>query len=113
MFINQKIAFVIMKLPKKTKRLCPFCKKQTEQKVVLVSSGHKRGSLTWGSMNRAKLRGRGRGFGNLGKWGSKPPATRWKRKTKATKRLVVMYTCAVCKKSKIARSRRVSKITFE
>ncbi|MBS3074146.1 hypothetical protein J4447_01685 [Candidatus Pacearchaeota archaeon] len=101
-----------MKLPKKTKRLCPYCKKQTEQKIVLVSTGHKRGSLKKGSKIRARLRGRARGFGNLGRW-SKPAVTSWKRKTKATKRLVVMYTCSVCKKSKPARSRRVSKIVFE
>ena len=101
-----------MKLPKKTKRLCPYCKKQTEQKIVLVSTGHKRGSLKKGSKIRARLRGRARGFGNLGRW-SKPAVTSWKRKTKATKRLVVMYTCSVCKKSKPARSMRVSKIVFE
>ncbi|MEK6919222.1 MAG: hypothetical protein AABW73_04245 [Nanoarchaeota archaeon] len=101
-----------MKLPKKTNRLCPYCHKQTEQKIVLVSTGHKRGSLKYGSKIRARLRGRARGYGNQGRW-SKPAVTKWKRKTKATKRLVVMYTCAVCKKSKPARSRRVSKIVFE
>ena len=101
-----------MKLPKKVNRLCPYCHKQTEQKVVLVSTGHKRGSLKRGSKIRAMLRGRARGFGNMGRW-SKPAVGSWKRKTKATKRLVVMYTCAVCKKSKSARSRRVSKIVFD
>jgi len=102
-----------MKLPKKVNRLCPFCHKQTEQKISLVSTGHKRGSLKRGSMTRAKMRGRGVGYGNKGKWGSKPAVGSWKRKTKATKRLVIMYTCGVCKKSKIARSRRVSKIVME
>ncbi|PIN91623.1 50S ribosomal protein L44e [Candidatus Pacearchaeota archaeon CG10_big_fil_rev_8_21_14_0_10_35_13] len=102
-----------MKLPKKVKRLCPFCKKRTDQKLSLVSSGHKRGSLKRGSMTRAKLRGRGVGTGNKGKWGSKPAVTKWKRKTKSTKRLVVMYTCGVCKKSKQVPSRRVSKILLE
>lgn len=103
-----------MKLPKKTKRFCPYCKKQTEQKIELVSTGHKRGSLKRGSMQRAALRGRGVGFGNKGKWGSKPAATKWKRKTKATKRLVLMYTCTECKKGKPGKySRRVSKIQFE
>jgi len=101
-----------MKLPKKVRRLCPYCKKQTEQKVSLVSTGTKRGSLKRGSKQRAKLRGRARGIGNKGRW-SKPAATKWKRKTKSTKRLVTMYTCKVCKKSKQARSRRVSKIIIE
>lgn len=103
-----------MKFPKKTNRLCPICKKQTEQKITLVSTGGKRGSLKWGSLIRAKLRGKGRGKGNLGRWGSKPAVGKWKRKTKATKRLVIMYTCQVCKKSKPASfSRRVSKIVIE
>lgn len=98
-----------MKLPKQTRRFCPYCRKNTEQKISLVSTGGRRGALKKGSKERAKLRGRARGFGNLGKW-SKPAGSKWKRKTKATKRLVIMYTCQVCKKSKQARSRRVSKI---
>jgi large subunit ribosomal protein L44e len=102
-----------MKLPKKTKRFCPYCKKQTEQKIELVSTGHKRGSLKWGSKIRARLRGKARGHGNMGRW-SKPAVTKWKRKTKSTKRLVVLYTCQICKKSKPASfSRRVSKIQIE
>lgn len=103
-----------MKLPKKTKRFCPYCKKQTEQKIELVSTGHKRGSLKWGSLTRAKLRGKATGHGNKGRWGSKPSINKWKRKTKSTKRLVLMYTCTECKKGKPAKySRRVSKIQLE
>jgi large subunit ribosomal protein L44e len=88
-----------MKIVKKTKRYCPFCKKHTEQKISFVSSGHKRSAMRKGSIERAKLRGRGRGYGNLGKWGSKPPITRWKRKTKSTKKTNLLYTCTQCKKS--------------
>ena len=103
-----------MHLPKKTNRYCPYCNKNTEQKLSVVSTGGQRGSLKKGSMQRARLRGRGRGMGNLGKWGSKPAVSKWKRKTKATKRLVVLYTCQVCKKGKPARfGRRVSKIQLE
>ena len=50
-------------------------------------------------MMRAKLRGRGRGFGNKGKWGSKPAASKFKRKSKTTKKTNFMYTCQTCKKS--------------
>lgn len=103
-----------MKLPKKTKRFCPFCKKQTEQKISLVSTGIKRGSLKWGSLIRAKLRGAMPGKGNKGRWGSKPAISKWKRKTKSTKKLVVLYTCQICKKSKPAsKGRRTSKIQLE
>jgi len=102
-----------MKLPKKINRYCPYCKKRTEQKISLVSTGHKRGSLKRGSKQRARLRGRARGFGNRGKW-SKPAVSKWKRKTKATKRLVLLYTCQECKKSKPSKeSIRVSKIQIE
>ncbi|MCL5730304.1 MAG: 50S ribosomal protein L44e [Candidatus Pacearchaeota archaeon] len=89
-----------MKIPKKTKRYCPYCKKQTEQKIKLVSTGAKRGTLTRGSKQRARLRGLGRGIGNKGKWGSKPAVTKFKRKTKTTKKTNIMYTCSVCGKSK-------------
>lgn len=100
-----------MKLPKKTKRYCPFCKKRTEQKIDVVSTGHKRGTLTWGSLSRAKKRGKARGKGNLGRWGSKKAIKSWKRKTKTTPRRVLIYTCQECKKSKHSNhSRRVSKI---
>jgi len=103
-----------MKLPKRTSRFCPYCNKKTEHKIALVSTGGKRGTLKRGSIQRAALRGRGVGMGNKGKWGSKPAVGKWKRKTKSTKRLVVIYTCQTCKKSKQARfGRRVSKIQIE
>lgn len=103
-----------MKLPKKTTRFCPFCKKRTEQKIDLVSTGSKRGTLKRGSLVRAKQRNAMPGMGNKGKLGSKPAIKAWKRKTKATTRKVVIYKCQECKKSKHAKhSRRVSKIMIE
>ncbi len=89
-----------MKIPKKTKRYCPYCKQQTEQKVKLVSTGNKRGTLTRGSIQRAKFRGLGIGIGNKGRWGSRPANQKHKRKTKTTKKTNIMYTCTVCNKSK-------------
>lgn len=101
-----------MKLPKTTKRFCPFCKKRTEQKLDLVSTGYKRGALKRGSLERAKKRGI-MGMGNHGKR-SRPAIKSWKRKTKATTRKVVIYKCSECKKSKHAKnSRRVSKLIIE
>ncbi|VVB80022.1 50S ribosomal protein L44e [uncultured archaeon] len=89
-----------MKYPKATKRYCPYCKKKTDQKVKLVSTGAQRGSLRRGGIPRAKLRGRGIGIGNKGKWGSKPAVSKFKRKSKTTKKTNIMYTCKVCNKSK-------------
>ena len=88
-----------MKIPKVTKRYCPYCKKKTEQKIKLVSTGAKRGALKRGSKQRARLRGRNRGMGNLGRW-SKPAVSKFKRKVKTTKKTNIMYTCKVCNKSK-------------
>ena len=100
-----------MKLPKTTNRFCPHCNARTEHKIIQVSSGHKRGAMKRGGIERAKLRGLGRGSGNLGKWGSKPAVSKWKRKTKATKKTNIMYTCQKCQKSHVQKKgTRTSKL---
>ena len=101
-----------MKLPKKTKRYCPKCNAHTEQKLDLVSTGHKRGTMKYGSKERAKLRGSLPGTGNKGRYSKRAIKSR-KMKTKTTTRKVVIYTCQKCKKSTLASSRRVGKIMFE
>lgn len=98
-----------MKVPKLTKRFCPKCNKRTEQKIDLVSTGFKRGTLKRGSLARAKRRNQNVGMGNKGRY-SKPAIKSWKRKTKTTTRKVLIYKCQVCKKSTLGRSRRVSKL---
>ena len=103
-----------MKIPKTTNRFCPYCKKKTEQKIKVIGTGGKRGTLTRGSISRAKARGLGRGIGNKGKWGSKPAITKNKRKSKTTKKTNVMYTCKECKKSKYQKKgQRASKVIQE
>ena len=103
-----------MKIPKKTNRYCPYCDKKTEHKIKPVSTGGKRGSLKRGGIPRAKLRGLGTGIGNKGKWGSKPAVTKFKRKSKTTKKTNIMYTCQVCKKSHYQqKGKRTSKLIQE
>ena len=105
-----------MKLPKETNRFCPHCNKKTIQKIKLVGTGGKRGTLTRGSISRAKKRGLGRGIGNKGKWGSKPAVSKFKRKTKTNKKTNIMNTCQTCKKSqyrKGRRNKRAGKVTQE
>lgn len=103
-----------MKKPKTTMRFCPSCKKKTEHKIKLLSTGTKRGALTRGSISRAKSRGAFPGMGNKGRYGSKPAIAKWKRKTKNTKRYVFIYTCSVCKKAhQSKKGLRASKIVFE
>ena len=82
-----------------------YIQKKTEHKIKIVSTGAKRGTLKRGSLARAKLRGSNRGIGNKGKY-SKPAVSKFKRKTKTTKKTNIMYTCSECKKSKYRASRR-------
>lgn len=105
-----------MKIPKTTNRFCPYCKKKTDQKIKIVGTGAKRGTLTRGSIARAAKRGLGVGIGNKGKWGSKPAVNKFKRKSKTTKKTNIMYTCGVCGKSKYrdsSRNKRASKVLQE
>ncbi len=103
-----------MKIPKTTKRFCPYCKKRTEQKIKVVSTGAKRGTLTRGSIARAKGRGLGIGIGNKGKWGSKPAVSKFKRKVKTNKKTNIMYICSECGKSKYQKKgKRAGKVIQE
>ena len=102
-----------MKKPKIIKRYCQFCNKHTEQKIEIVSSGHKRGSLKRGGKVRMRKRGLWRGLGSHGKY-SKPPIANWKRKIKNIKKTNLMYTCQVCKKSLTQkRGKRTGKFKLE
>lgn len=90
-----------MKLPKKVNRYCPKCKKHTSQ-TLSVAKQKSRSSAhplsRWGT-SRVKSRGYRVGHGNLGRF-SKPAVKARKRKSKTTRRIVVLYTCSVCKKAK-------------
>ena len=100
-----------MKLPKETRRYCPYCKKHTKQIVGTAKQKSRSVAhpLSRGSPTRTKLRSL-QGMGNWGKR-SKKGAKDWKRKTKSTKRITVMYTCKECGKAKgISKGIRVSRI---
>ena len=90
-----------MKFPEKTKRYCPYCKKHTLQEVSVAKQKGRSAThpLSRFSDYRLKARGVRSGYGNKGRY-SKPPPKNWKRKSKATKKIAVMYKCTVCKKSK-------------
>ena len=61
--------------------------------------------MTRGSKQRAMLRGKNRGIGNKGRW-SKPAVSKFKRKSKITKKTNIMYTCSKCGKSQYRKGRR-------
>ena len=101
----------IMKMPKKVKRYCPYCRKKTEQKVKEPSKG-KASSLKRGSKARIRLRGLWRGIGNKGRYSRLKNQQKGKRKT--TKKTNIMYVCQICKKSKYQKQgKRTSKLVIE
>lgn len=87
-----------MKFKEKIRRYCPYCKKHTIHKLSQTKSGGKRGSLKRGSLLRAKRRGLARGYGNLGKYGSKPAVSKFKRTVKGSKKISLVFACSECKK---------------
>ncbi|NCN98624.1 50S ribosomal protein L44e [Candidatus Pacearchaeota archaeon CG10_big_fil_rev_8_21_14_0_10_35_219] len=94
-----------MKLPKETRRYCPYCKKRTTQSVGVAKQKSRSAThpMSRGSASREKLRRLRDKPGNLGRRSRKAPKS-WKRKTKATKRMTLLYTCKECKKSKQGKS---------
>ena len=100
-----------MKFPKETNRYCPHCKEHTAQTVSTAKQKSRSAShpLSRGSPSRSKLRG----LNGIGNWGkrSKKGAKDWKRKTKVTKRITVLYKCKKCGKMKgIKKAIRSSRI---
>ena len=101
-----------MKYRKKIKRYCKHCKKHTEQSVSIAKK-RDRGPLRKGSIARAHKRGLGIGYGNLGKWGSKPTKPKMIGK-KISKKHDLRFKCSVCgKTSTIGKGFRAKKLTFE
>ena len=90
--------FLTMKLPKAINRMCPFCRKHSEHKVSQAKS-KTRSSIHPLTRYGPHRSGIGHGFGNLGKFGSKPALTKWKMVgSKQSKKVVLMYECKTCKK---------------
>jgi len=101
------------KYPKTVNRYCPTCRKHTEQKVTQAKK-KTRGTahpLSWGSRNRIERRGRGKGFGNTGKY-SKPAKPKMTGK-KQSKKTDFRYECKICKKQSVQRKGfRAKKVEF-
>jgi large subunit ribosomal protein L44e len=92
-----------LKLPKITRRYCPYCKRHTEHKV-LQNKKRNPSPFTYGSKVRAKRRGGSRGLGNKGRY-SKPAVTQFKMTgAKTTKKTDLRYECKECKKTHVQRT---------
>jgi|TARA_Y100000310_G_scaffold73179_1_gene69350 large subunit ribosomal protein L44e len=103
-----------MKLPKTVKRLCPYCKKHTEHKITQAKSRTPGSARPMGRYSKART-GFGKGHGNLGRYGSKPPVGRWKMTgSKGSKKTDFRYECKVCKKSHVQKKGiRAKKVEFK
>lgn len=92
-----------MKVPKMKMRYCKKCRKHTEHKISIAKkrtpgSAH---PLSKFSKVRSEF---GKGHGNLGKFGSKPPVSKWKMTgKKQTKKTDFRYECKECKKTSVQR----------
>jgi large subunit ribosomal protein L44e len=101
-----------MKMPKAIKRYCPYCRKHSEHKVT-QNKKKQVSSLKYGSKIRAKMRGKARGRGNLGRY-SKPAVTQFKMTgAKQTKKTDLRFECKECKKiHSQTQSIRAKKVEF-
>ena len=90
-----------MKLPKETRRHCPYCRKHTIHSIETAKQKARSSARTLSrySQFRIKKRGEGTGTGNLGRY-SKPAVKSWKRKSKTTRRIGINYRCRECGKAK-------------
>ncbi len=87
-----------MKIPKTTKRYCPYCRKHTEHKVSQTKKKNP-SSLKKGSKYRARKRGLASGTGSRGRY-SKPAISKFKMTgKKTTKKTDLRYQCTECKKT--------------
>ena len=98
-----------MKIPKQIKRYCPKCKVHTDHKV---SQAKRRtpGSAHPLAKSQKIRSGFGKGFGNQGKYGSKPAVSKFKMTgAKTSKKTDFRYQCAVCKKTQVGNGGKRSK----
>jgi len=99
-----------MKIPQSVQRYCPFCRKHNEHKITQAkrrTPGSAHPLARW-AKKRAHF---GKGAGNLGNHGSKPPIKKWKQSgAKQSKMVDLRYECKVCKKKHIKVKGRAKKV---
>lgn len=80
-----------MKIPKKTKRFCPYCKKHTEQKIIQVKfkprPKTKKNALKLGVRRHARK--------TAGYHGSTSPKV---KPVKTSKKVNIIFQCSLCGK---------------
>ena len=87
-----------MKMPKEVSRYCPYDRKQTKQKVIIVKSGKRRGALKAGARRFAA-----KTVGYTGFPRPKPEKSK-KWGVKLTKKVDLRFKCTVCGKMNMQKS---------
>ena len=87
-----------MKLPRRVRKYCPYCKKVTEHKVIIVKTVKVRRGLSFGA--RRAREGK-KGMGNKGKFSKRPLTQRKRGVFKVSKGVDIRLECMVCKKQHI------------
>ncbi len=103
-----------MKLPKTKNRYCPYCRKHTEHKVIISKNKTPGSARPMGRYSKSRT-GFGKGHGNLGRYGSKPPVSKWKLTgAKSSKKMDLRYECKVCKRASVQKhGTRAKKVEFK
>lgn len=102
-----------MKIKKNLKAYCKKCKKTVEHTATMEKQGgrNKTHPMSRGAIARARRRGLGRGFGNLGRYGSKPAISKFKMTgAKNSKKTNLLLKCKECSKSQIMTLPRAKKV---
>ena len=96
------------------KRLCPFCRKHTSHKVSQAKKKTPGSANPLGKSSKPRT-GFGKGCGNLGRYGSRPPLASFKMTgKKTTKKTDLRYECKECKKIHCQRKGfRAKRIEFQ
>ena len=105
-----------MKLPKQTKRYCPYCKKHTTHSIKNQSFKglNKTHTMSRGSKSRVKARGLRRGLGNLGRFSKGALSSRKRYGKKTTKKTDLRYTCKECGKTHVQKQgKRTKRVEFK
>lgn len=105
-----------MKIPKQTRRHCPYCNKHTDQSVAEAKrrGRNKTRPMSRGSKNRVQQRGQWRGTGNLGRFSRPPVGARKMTGKKTSSRMDLRYKCKECGKIAVQkRSLRAKKVEIQ
>lgn len=85
-----------MKIPKTRNRYCPYCKKHTKHTIERVSTAGRRSGSSLKAGSRYRIKKLEKGYGGT-PYPMMEHGTRYG--AKASKKVMLRFTCSVCKKA--------------